>query len=334
MKNRISILGAGSWGTTLAVLLGKKEKFPVVLWTPFRDLADTISREGENKTFLPGVRIPPKLLVTSKASIALSAQIIIIAVPVEYLRATLKRIKESKIDLSKKILVSVMKGVEIESLKRPSSIIKEELGVSDQYIAVLSGPTIAKEVAAGVPTVATAASSSHKNAQCIQKLFKDTALRVYTHSDIAAIETAGALKNIIALACGISDGLGFGANTKSALICRGLKEMIRYAKRFKMKEEAFLGTSGIGDLCTTCFSPSSRNHQVGERLGKGEALADILKDMSMVAEGVTTVKAVNTLSKKFKIDMPITKEVYSILYLNKPPLVAVKDLMSRSLKAE
>jgi glycerol-3-phosphate dehydrogenase (NAD(P)+) len=227
-----------------------------------------------------------------------------------------------------------MKGIEIKSLKRPSEIIKQELGVNLKQIAVLSGPTIAKEIAKDIPAVATVASGSFANAKKIQELFKGTNLRLYTNNDVAGIETAGALKNIIAIACGISDGLGFGTNTKSALICRGLKEMIRFGKALKINEKAFLGISGIGDLCTTCFSAFSRNRYVGEQVGKGRKISDILKSMKMVAEGVTTVKSVYNLSRKYKIEMPITKEIYHMLYENKTPISAVKDLMNRPLKAE
>jgi glycerol-3-phosphate dehydrogenase (NAD(P)+) len=334
MKQKISILGAGSWGTTLAIILSKKSDLEVILWSPFDEQVNEIVDNRENKAFLPTITIPQSLRITADLADALAGSIIIIAIPVEYLRNTLRQMVRVNIPLKNKIFLSVIKGIEIKSLKRPSEIIKEELKISDKNIAVLSGPTIAKEVVCGIPTVATVASFSPSNAIVIQKLFKDTNLRIYTHSDVAGIETAGALKNIIAIACGIADGLGFGTNTKSALICRGLKEMMRFAKKFKIKEKAFLGISGIGDLCTTCFSQFSRNRFVGEQISKGKALPEILQNMKMVAEGVTTVKSVYNLSKKHRIDMPITKEIYAILYQNKSPQKAVRDLMSRPLKTE
>ncbi|MDP2922330.1 MAG: NAD(P)H-dependent glycerol-3-phosphate dehydrogenase [Candidatus Omnitrophota bacterium] len=334
MKEKISILGAGSWGTTLAVVLSKKKDLDITLWSPFHDQVNQMLHSRENQTFLPSITIPQNVKISSDLPNALAKDIIVIAIPVEYLRGVLRKIKISGTDLRNKLFLSVIKGIEIKSLKRPSTIIGEELGLKSKDITVLSGPTIAREVANGIPTVATVASRARAKVITIQKLFKDTNLRVYIHNDVAGIETAGALKNIIAIACGISDGLGFGTNTKSAVICRGLKEMIRFAKKFKIKEDAFLGISGIGDLCTTCFSQFSRNRFVGEEVGKGKPLAETLKEMKMVAEGVTTVKSVYNLSKKYKIDMPITKEIYAILYQNKPPLKAVKDLMSRPLKAE
>jgi len=334
MKEKISILGAGGWGTTLTVVLCGKNNLKVTLWSAFPEQAEQIIKKRENKDFLPSVKIPHNLKITSDLKSALSADIIILAIPVEYLRSCLDKINNTKINLKNKLFLSVMKGIEVKSLKRPSEILHEMLHVPYERIAVLSGPTIAREVAQGIPTVATVASHSYKNAQKIQKIFASTNLRLYTHKDMAGIETAGALKNIIAIACGISDGLGFGTNTKSAIICRGLKEMIRFGKNFKIGESAFLGISGIGDLCTTCFSNSSRNRFVGEQVAVGKTLKEVLKNMKMVAEGVTTVKSVYNLSKKHKIDMPITKEIYFILYKNKSPKVAVKDLMCRPLKDE
>lgn len=334
MKKTISILGAGGWGTTLAVILSRKSDLEITLWSPFEAEVKKIIKNQENKDFLPSIEIPFDVCLTSDLKKALSSQTVIIAVPVEHLRSVLKTIKSACAKINDKIFVSVMKGIEIKSLKRPSEIIKQELGVSLKQIVVLSGPTIAKEVARDIPAVATVASWSFQNAKKIQELFKGTNLRLYTNNDVAGIETAGALKNVIAIACGISDGMGFGTNTKSALICRGLKEMMRFAKALKINEKAFLGISGIGDLCTTCFSPLSRNRSVGEKIGKGAKIEDIVKNMKMVAEGVTTVKSVYNLSKKHKIDMPITKEIYYMLYKNKVPVEAVKDLMNRPLKVE
>ncbi len=334
MREKIAILGAGSWGTTLAVILCEKKDLEVTLWSTFKEDIENILKDQENKTFLSGIKIPSSLSLTTDIYSALSKEIMVIAIPVEYVRNILKKIRQTKINLENKVFLSVIKGIEIKSLKRPSQIIQEELKIKSKQIVVLSGPTIAREVALKNPAVATVACKDLKVAQRIQKIFKGTPLRIYTHKDVAGIETAAALKNIIALACGISDGLGFGTNTKSALICRGLKEMIRFAQTFKIKKEAFLGISGIGDLCTTCFSLFSRNRYVGEEIAKGKTLEQILKKMQMVAEGVTTVKAVYKLSKQYNIDMPITREIYTILYQGKSCRRAVKDLMSRPLKSE
>lgn len=334
MKETISILGAGGWGTTLAVILSRKSNLKITLWSPFEAEVKKIIKNQENKDFLPSIEIPFDICVTSDLEKALSSRVIVIAVPVEHLRVVLKTIKNAEAKLKNKIFVSVMKGIEIKSLKRPSEIIKQELGISSKQIVVLSGPTIAKEVAKDIPAVATVASESFSNAKEVQGLFKGTNLRLYTNYDVAGIETAGALKNVIAIACGISDGMGFGTNTKSALICRGLKEMMRFAKALKINEKAFLGISGIGDLCTTCFSPLSRNRYIGEKIARGAKINNVVKNMKMVAEGVTTVKSVYNLSRKHKIDMPITKEIYYMLYKNKTPIAAVKDLMNRPLKVE
>ncbi len=334
MKQKISILGAGGWGTTLAVVLSGKKNLETTLWSAFPEQVEQIIKERENKDFLPSVKIPKNLKITSSLKSVLSANIIILAIPAEHLRSCLVNINVAGVDFKNKLFLSVIKGIEIKSLKRPSEILHEMLNLPYEQIVVLSGPTIAKEVAQGIPAVATVASNSYANAQKIQKIFESTNLRLYTHKDMIGIETAGALKNIIAIACGISDGLGFGTNTKSAIICRGLKEMMRFGRALHINESAFLGISGIGDLCTTCFSNFSRNRFIGKQIASGKALNEVLKNMKMVAEGVTTVKSVYNITKKYKIDMPITKEIYLILYKNKSPKIAVKDLMGRPLKDE
>ncbi|MBN2119987.1 MAG: NAD(P)-dependent glycerol-3-phosphate dehydrogenase [Candidatus Omnitrophica bacterium] len=329
---KVTILGAGSWGTTLAIILSKNPGLSVNLWTAFPEQADNILSSRENKDFLPSIKIPRKVKVTSCLNDALQSQIIIVAVPVKFLRALLQEIKKTDTDYKDRIFLSVAKGIETWSLKTPSQIMKEELKL--KKIAVLSGPTIAKEVVKSIPTVATIASLHKKSLSKLQRLFKGTPLRIYRSFDVTGTELAGALKNIIALACGISDGLGFGTNTKAALLTRGLVEIARLGKRLGARSSTFWGISGMGDLATTCFSPYSRNRFVGQEIGKGRKLKNIINEMKMVAEGITTVKSGFTLSKKLKIDMPITRQVYLVLYQNKKPLMAVKDLMSRPLKAE
>ncbi len=330
--NKVSILGAGSWGTTLGVILSRNKDLDITLWSVFKKQIKQILLTRENKDFLPSVKIPSKIKITSDLKIALNSSLLILAIPVQYLREILKKIKREKINLKKKIFLSVAKGIEINTFKTPTQIIREELGV--KKIAVLSGPTIAREVVKGLPTVATVASTDEEISLTIQQIFKNTNLRIYRSKDLRGVELAGALKNIIAIACGVADGLGLGVNTKASLVVRGLVEIIRLAKKLGASPQTFWGISGLGDLTTTCFSSYSRNRSVGEEIGKGKKLKTILKKMKMVAEGVSTVKPIYKLSKRLKIDMPITKEVYYLLYRDKKPLTTVEDLMKRPFKPE
>ena len=331
MKEKISIIGAGSWGTTLAVIIARKG-IDVELHSVFSEHNLKMQKERQNKLFLKGIVFPPKLNVNSSLKEVLKNEITIVAVPVKFLRSIIRRIKHTNKSLKGKIFLSVAKGVEGNSFKRPSEIIKEEL--NDVKTAVLSGPTIAKEVVSEIPTACVIASENKYTAKKLQKIVSTPRFRVYYHHDVIGVELGGALKNIIAIACGISDGLGFGTNTKAAILSRGLVEIARFGKKLGAKEVTFSGISGLGDLATTCFSPYSRNRFVGEKIGKGSKLKNILAKMNMVAEGINTVKSVYFLSKKKKIDMPITKEVYLVLYKNKSPKAAVRDLMSRPLKPE
>ncbi|OPX28508.1 MAG: hypothetical protein B1H08_05770 [Candidatus Omnitrophica bacterium 4484_171] len=331
MKDRISIIGAGSWGTTLAVIIAGKG-IDVELHSVFGEHNLKMQKEHQNKLFLKGIVFPPKLKINSSLKEVLRNEIIIIAVPVKFLRSIIRRVKRTKKSLKGKIFLSAAKGIEANSFKRPSEIIKEEL--RNVKTAVLSGPTIAREVASGVPTACVIASENKHTAKKLQKVVSTPRFRVYYHHDVIGVELGGALKNIIAIACGISDGLGFGTNTKAAILSRGLVEIARLGKKLGAKEVTFNGISGLGDLATTCFSPYSRNRFVGEKIGKGGKLRNVLARMNMVAEGINTVKSVYFLSKKKKIDMPITKEVYLVLYKNKSPRRAVRDLMSRPLKPE
>ncbi|UCD14820.1 MAG: NAD(P)-dependent glycerol-3-phosphate dehydrogenase [Candidatus Omnitrophota bacterium] len=332
MKEKISIIGAGSWGTTLAVILSQKG-VNVELHSVFSDHNAAMQRSRENSSFLPKVKFPHLLKINPSLKDTLRNDIIVNAVPVKFVRRVLKKISREKVSFRNKVFVSVSKGIEVKSLKRVSQIIKEELG-GRLNVAVLSGPNIAKEVLRGIPTAAVIACRDKKTAKNLQKLFSTPTFRVYWHKDIVGVELGGALKNIIAIACGISDGLGFGTNTKAALVTRGLVEITRLGLKLGAQPLTFWGISGLGDLATTCFSPHSRNRFVGEQLGKGKALKSVLRKMKMVAEGVETVKSTYKLSKKLGIDMPITNEVYSVLYKNKPPKRGVQDLMRRPLKPE
>ncbi len=331
MRERISIIGAGSWGTTLAVILAQNDK-EVELHSVFREHNRVMSKERMNRLFLKGIKFPPLLKINDSLRSVLNNKIIILAVPVKFLKECLKKIKKLNINFKDKIFVSVAKGIEVSSLKRPSEIIQEQLG--NVKIAVLSGPTIAKEVVKGIPTTCIVASKNKKIAKRVQYALSTSRFRIYHHYDVLGVELAGALKNIIAIACGVSDGLGFGTNTKAALLSRGLVEIVRLGKKMGACPSTFWGISGLGDLATTCFSPYSRNRFVGEQIGKGRKLKEILNKMEMIAEGINTVYSAYILSKKMKIEMPITSEVYKVLYRNKKPHDAVNDLMMRPLKPE
>ncbi|NQT95910.1 MAG: NAD(P)-dependent glycerol-3-phosphate dehydrogenase, partial [Candidatus Omnitrophica bacterium] len=259
MQNRkISILGDGGWGTTLSLLLSKKG-FSVALWSAFADYVKLLRKTRENKKFLPGFTIPDSILITNNAEAAIEgSEAVILAAPSKYLRSVAQKIKG--IDLSKQIVISVVKGIEADTFKRPSEIITDELGFLN--IAVLSGPTIANEVAEGLPASSVAASSNEQTAGQVQEIFMTERFRVYTSPDTIGVELGGALKNIIAIAAGISDGLGFGTNAKAALFTRGLVEISRIGVALGAKQETFSGLSGMGDLVTTCVSLYSRNRYV------------------------------------------------------------------------
>lgn len=329
IKN-ITVIGDGGWGTTLALHLIKRN-YHVTLWGPFPEYIQEMKRTKENRKFLHSIKLPAALKLTSNLAEALaSGQLIVFATPSQYARATLKKIKQHNI--RGKIFLSVTKGVEEKTLLRMSEIFKQELG--SVSVAVLSGPTIAREVALGIPTTAVIASKNKNLAETLQTIFNSNTFRIYTNTDVIGVELGGSIKNVVAIACGICDGLKFGTNTKAAIVTRGLAEMARLGVALGAREKTFSGLTGLGDLATTCFSPQSRNRSVGQLIGEGRPIKKILSSMDMVAEGVETVKGVYSLSRKLKIPMPITEAVYNILYKNKKPLQAVTSLMSRQTKAE
>ena len=329
-KLPITVLGDGGWGTTLALLLCGKG-YPVSLWGAFKDYSKLMDKTRLNPKFLPGIKIPRDIDITSDIKSAVSdREIIVLAIPSQYTRAVLKQIKGNF--ARKTIFLSVTKGIEIKSSKRISEIIHSTLG--PVKFAVLSGPTIAQEVAKGIPTTAVAASYNKEIRKKIQEIFSTERFRVYTNPDVVGVELGGSLKNVIAIACGVSDGLGFGTNTKAAILSRGLAEISRLGQAMGAKLETFSGISGLGDLVTTCISTQSRNRFVGEQIGRGKTLKQVCAHMQMVAEGVATAKSAYALSLKYKVDMPITKEVYRLLYFNKSPRQVVKDLMTRKSKEE
>ena len=329
--NKITILGDVGWGTTLAILFARKG-YKITLWGAFKDNIAEVNKTRINQKFLPGIRLPSSIILTSDLVLALkAADLIVLAIPSQFIRQVLKRLKE--LNINSIPFLSVVKGIETETLMRVSEIIYQELGKSLK-LAVLSGPTIALEVAKEVPTTAVVSSWSEKLSESLQRVFTTNRFRVYTNPDVVGVELGGSLKNVIAIACGISDGLGFGANTKAALLARGLAEISRMGIAAGAKKETFSGITGLGDLVTTCISQHSRNRSVGEQIGKGGKLKNILSRMNMVAEGVATAKAAYLLGKKYRVSMPITNEVYSVLYKNKDPFKAVNDLMTRQRKEE
>lgn len=337
-KFNLSVLGDGGWGTTLAIMLYRKG-FKVSLWSAFGDYAAYLDKKRINPRFLPGITIPRGIEITADLSAALSRkELIVLAIPSQHLRQVLKKIKRLGYPRQAAYL-SVIKGIEVGSLRRMSEVIHQELG--RVRLAVLSGPTIAHEVAKDTPTTAVVASTDARLRNFIQEVFMGKRFRVYTNDDIIGVELGGSLKNVIAIACGISDGLGFGTNAKAALLSRGLAEMSRLGLAMGAKARTFSGISGLGDLVTTCISLYSRNRFVGERIGKGKKLKEIIAHMQMpdcrqagVAEGVPTAKSAYALSLKYRVQMPIIREVYQVLYKNKSAARAVNDLMGRRKKEE
>ena len=330
MADKIAVIGDGGWGTTLAILLYKKG-YKVALWGAFKDYIEFLEKTRVNRKFLPGIKIPKGICLTSNLKEAIQdSKIVVLAVPSQFMRSVLRKFRS--IDVSDKIILSVTKGIELSTLMRMSEVIKQDLGTVK--LAVLSGPTIAKEVANSIPTTAVIASNNIRIAEFLQDVFMTDRFRIYTSNDLIGVELAGSLKNVIAIACGVSDGLGFGTNTKAAILSRGLIEISRLGNKMGADIRTFSGISGLGDLITTCISKYSRNRYVGEQIGRGKRLRGILKKMEMVAEGVNTTKSVYALSIKNNVDMPISNEMYKILYRNKKPLKAVSNLMCRKKKNE
>ena len=326
---KIGVLGDGGWGTTLAILLHKKG-YDVTVWGAFPEYVKFLDLKRENKKFLPGIRIPASIKFTSDIiEAAEDKDVIVLAALSQYMRPVLGKLKKAG---GAPIYVSVAKGIENRSLLRVSQVIEEKLGKVN--LAILSGPTISYEVARGMPTTAVAASAKKNVARKAQEIFGTEYFRVYTSRDVVGVELGGSLKNIIAIAAGMSDGLGFGTNSKSALLARGLVEITRLGAAMGAQEDTFFGISGLGDLVTTCINPHGRNRWFGEQIGRGKTPKEILKGTEMVVEGIATAKSAYDLSKKYKVDMPITEQIYNILYRNKSPKIAVRELMLRPMKSE
>ena len=328
---KIAILGDGGWGTALAILL-KNKGLSVSLWGAFKDNIEALTRHIENRKFLPGIKIPDGIQFTCDLDRACEgADLIVLAIPSRFLREVLTKNKTA-LKGSKAGFISVIKGLEEASLKRMSEVISEIL--PNREIAVLSGPSIAPEVARGVPTAVVVSSLNEGLAHKVRDVFKTDRFRIYTNRDLIGVEIGGSFKNIIAIAAGISDGLGFGANTKAAILTRGLIEMARLGIAMGASPETFRGLSSLGDLVTTCISLEGRNRGFGEEIGKGRKPEDILKKSVVEIEGAWTSKAALALGRKHKLELPITQEVYSVLFETKSPLLAVNELMMREPKAE
>lgn len=333
MKTKVSILGAGGWGTALAIVLNSN-KHDVTLWEIDKEYAHTLDEYRENFYYLPKVKIPRKIKISNDINEAANnCDIIVAATPVQHLRSVLEKIKE--INFGEKIIVSVSKGIEVKTFMTVSKIFKDIfLNIDDKNIAVISGPSHAEEVAKRIPTAVVAAGYDEKNTEIVQRVFSNKFFRVYKSDDVIGVELGGALKNVIAIAAGIADGAGFGYNTKAAIMTRGIREITKFGMHFGAHERTFMGLSGIGDLIVTCMSKLSRNRYVGEEVGKGRKLKDVLAEMKMVAEGVPTAQATHELAKKLGVELPIIEQVYKVLFNRKDPHIATENLMTRDLKAE
>jgi glycerol-3-phosphate dehydrogenase (NAD(P)+) len=332
-QTRVAILGAGSWGTAIALLLHGKG-FAARLWEYRPEAAERLRRERENREFLPGVPLPHEIKIDSDARVCLDgAQAAILAIPSQFVRSALANVKALFPPAA--LIINAAKGIEEQTLMRPSEVVKDLLpeALPDRYVA-LSGPSHAEEVSRGIPTSVVAAGENLDTARRVQELFSTPNFRVYASQDLIGVELGAALKNIIALATGICDGLGFGDNTKGALLTRGLAEIARLGLKLGGQPRTFAGLSGMGDLITTCTSRHSRNRYVGEQIGKGRKLDEILSGMTMIAEGVRTTRSARDLARREAVPMPITEAVYAILFEDKNPKQAVTELMTRDLKVE
>jgi glycerol-3-phosphate dehydrogenase (NAD(P)+) len=325
----LTVVGAGSWGTALAILLSKKD-YDVTLWSHESELVYSMKEHRVNHIYLPDVHFPENLEITSNFQECIPrAGYIVCVVPSQFVRpvfnSAVKFMKEDS------ILVSASKGIEKGSMKTVSEILGE---ICPNRIAVLSGPSFAKEVVRGLPTAVTLATADAEVAGLLQEIFNTDYFRVYTHDDVKGVELGGALKNVIAIASGICDGLSLGFNARAALITRGIAEMTRLGVRMGANQMTFSGLSGIGDLVLTCTGALSRNYTVGVKLGQGVKLSEITGSTKSIAEGIETSVSAYELAKKYNVDMPIVKQVYSVLHEDKKPGDALGELMSRSLKAE
>ena len=325
----IAVIGAGSWGTTLARLLAEKN-YDVSLWVFEKDLCEEMTKTGINSLYLPDFPIPNGVSITNDIEKAVTkARYVLTVVPTQYtrpaLRAALPFLSPDA------VIINAAKGIERKSLLTVSSIIKES---SHHRVAALSGPSFAHEVSRKLPTAVTLACEDVETSLLLQEIFNTHYFRVYTHDDILGVELGGALKNVIAIASGISDGLGLGHNARAALLTRGLAEIERLGVAMGAHKHTFAGLSGLGDLILTCTAFLSRNYSLGTKLAKGMRLGEILSQSKSVVEGVATAESAYELSRKYNVQMPFVEQVYRVLYEDKDPALAVTELMNRTLKTE
>lgn len=327
---KVSVLGAGSWGTALSLLLCKNGH-EVTLWSALEDEVRMLCEKREHESKLPGVRLPEDMKITADLEDSLQdPDVAVLAVPSPFTRSTAHRM--APFVKKGQIIVNVAKGVEEHTLMTLSEIISEEIPQAD--VCVLSGPSHAEEVGKGLPTTCVVSAEKRETAEYLQGIFMSPVFRVYTTPDILGVELGGALKNVIALAAGTADGLGYGDNTKAALITRGIAEISRLGTKMGARAETFYGLSGIGDLVVTCASVHSRNRKAGYLMGKGYTMQEATDEVKMVVEGVYSARAAKSLAEKYQVEMPIIEEVNKVLFEDKPAADAVRDLMLRDKKVE
>ncbi len=327
---RIAVLGAGSWALGLAILLNDN-KHDVTIWSAVGEEISLLKEDRTNPRYLPGIKISDDICITDNINEAVKDKdIIVLAVASRFIRQTAARLKD--IIPGGQIIINVAKGIENGTLMMLSEVIKEEL--TGCRVCVLSGPSHAEEVARRMPTLVTVASEDMKSAVFIQKIFSSNVFRVYTSTDLVGIEIGGALKNVIALAAGMSEGLGYGDNAKAALITRGINEIARLAIKIGAKQETLYGLSGMGDLIVTCDSMHSRNRRAGILLGQGKSMEDAVKEVNMVVEGIVSAQAAKALATKYDIELPIINNVNRVLFEGFSPREAVDELMLRDLRSE
>lgn len=328
--NKITVIGAGGWGTAMAMLLDINGH-DVSLWSHDNSIIQNIEKNQINIDYLPDVHIPNSIKVTNNIKAIEDADLIVNGIPTQFIRST---VENYKLNLNDKYIVNGAKGIEKSSLKRISEIFQEVSNTNPDNYAVITGPSHAEEAATKHPTTVVTASENIYFSKSVQELFNSKHFRVYTTDDVVGAEIGGALKNVVAIAAGVIEGLGLGDNTKAALITRGLAEISRLGITLGAKPLTFSGLSGLGDLFVTCNSTLSRNRRVGELIGRGKSLSDVLAEMKMVAEGVQTTDSAYNLSKLHHVDMPITEQMHRILFENIKPMDAINELMSRESKRE
>jgi glycerol-3-phosphate dehydrogenase (NAD(P)+) len=331
---KVAFVGAGSWGTATASLVAAKNQYETYLWARRAELAETINLYHENPEYLPDAPLPESLRATNDLEEALTgAEVVVMGVPSHGFRAVLRDV--AAIAGPRPCYVSLTKGLEVDNRKRMSEVLKEEVdGLGDSCISVLTGPNLAKEVVRGFPAASTVACVDEEVATRLQGIFQSLTFRCYRNTDLIGCELGGALKNVIAIAAGMADGLGFGDNTKATVMTRGLAEMARFGVKFGAHPLTMLGLAGVGDLMATCASPQSRNHFVGIELGKGRKIDEIIGSMNMVAEGVKSCKPIYELGQAAGVWMPITENVVRICHEGATVDDLVEDLLSREIRSE